>query len=272
MTMVDPKHPRGRYTGLTALKPMYVLITECGKERTSNVTVARIMQAVYEIDSNEYVTLEKCMPIRVVREAEFFAISFYKDSRIAAYFRVGKNILRMVRSGFSVENAADVMCDFFQRCKIPDVHTWTYEELRSALQNEESSLTVDGENFRYFGCSDVMAALENIIEGKSKWLLHDFTGRDGGYMNIRRCVDAGGLTKYKVELVQWMDPRPAGYHIVISDVALLRRWLWDFATERNYPGNLSEWEEFNVEDHFRRLVFRFLGEDDNLNKEDYDER
>ena len=117
-----------------------------------------------------------------------------------------------------------------------------------------------------------MAALENIIEGKSKWLLHDFTGRDGGYMNIRRCVDAGGLTKYKVELVQWMDPRPAGYHIVISDVALLRRWLWDFVTERNYPENLSEWEEFNVEDHFRRLVFRFLGEDDNLNKEDYDER
>ena len=56
----------------------------------------------------DLVTLEKCMPIRVVREAEFFAISFYKDSRIAAYFRVGKNILRMVRSGFSVENAADV--------------------------------------------------------------------------------------------------------------------------------------------------------------------
>ncbi|MDE6821413.1 hypothetical protein [Bacteroides acidifaciens] len=270
--MFDPKHPRGTYSGTAAMKPQYVLITENGKERTSNVTVVRIMEAVYKVDIHEYVTIEKCLPVRLIRSAELFALSFYKDSHIAAYFRVGKTILRMVRSGFSVENATDVMCDFFQLAKIPDVQNWTCEELKPAPRKVESTLTVDGEDFRYFGCADVMAALENIIEGKSKWLLHDFTDEDGGYINIHRCDDNDGLAKYKVELVRWTKPIPTGYRFILSDVAPLRRWLWDFTVERTYPDPLPEWETFDVTDYFQRLAFRFLDEEDKLDKKERDER
>lgn len=90
MTRFKPKHPQGEYLGAAAMKPQYVLITGNGEERTSHVTVPKIMEAVYKIASNKYVTLEKCRPVRLVREAEYFAMSFYRDSRIAVYFRVRK--------------------------------------------------------------------------------------------------------------------------------------------------------------------------------------
>ncbi len=266
MTMFDPKHPRGVYPGATSLKPQYVLITENGKERTSNVTDARITKAVYEIETNEYVTLEKCMPVKLVREAEIFAISFYKDSHVAVYFRIGKNTLRMSHYGFTCDDAADMMCDFFRSVELPDMTDWICEELKPTPRKNESSLTVDGEDFKFFGSADVIAALENIIDGQSKWMYYDFTGENGGYMNIRRCGDNEKCPRYKVEFVQWTKPTPTGYHTIISEVAPLRCWLWDFVDNHKYPASTPEWESFDVTNHFQRLVFRFLDKEDKLNK------
>lgn len=266
--MFDPKYPRGTYPNGAAMKPQHVLITRNGDVRTSHVTVPKIMEAVYEIGANEYVTLEKCRPVRIVREAECFAMSFYKDSRISVYFRVRKTMLRMVRRGFSCEAAADMMCDFFQSAVLPDMSGWMCEELTPAPRKSESSLSVNGEDFRHFGCADVVAALENIIEGKSKWMLHDFTGDDGGYINIHRYDKEGEAPRYKVECVKWTEPTPEGYRCVVTDVASLRRWLWDFTTERKFPDPTPEWESFDVNDTFGRLVFRFLDKEDKLNNDE----
>lgn len=270
MTRFNPKHPQGKYPGTATMKPQYVLITGNGEERTSHVTVPKIMKAVYEIDSNKYVTLEKCCPVRLVREAEYFAMSFYRDSHIAVYFRVRKKVLRMVKSGFSCEAAADMMCDFFQSAGLSDMSDWTCEELNPVPRKSESSLSVDGEDFRYFGSADVVAALENIIDGKSVWMLYDFTCENGGYINIRRCGDASIHTaKYKVECVRWTEPTPTGYRAVISDVNPLRNWLWNLVDGRKFPDPTPEWESFDVTDYFQRLAFRFLDEEDKL---DNDER
>lgn len=251
-------------------KPQYVLITDNGKERTSNVSDARIMKAVYEIEANGYATIEKCMPVRLISESECFAISFYKDSRVAVYFRVRKTVLRMVRSGFSCEAAADMMCEFFQSATLPDMTAWTCEELTPAPGKSEASLSVDGADFRYFGSADVVGALENIIEGKSVWMLYDFTGENGGYINIRRCGDAAAhAATFKVECVRWTEPTPTGYRTVLSDVAPLRSWLWNLVDSRIFPDPTPQWEPFDVNDHFQRLVFKYL---DNNDKSDNDER
>lgn len=268
MNMFDPKRLRGTYRAMQ--ETQYVLITENGRERTSNVTEGRIMKAAYEIEANVCVTLEKCTPVRIVREAECFAMTFYGDSRVAVYFRVRRTVLRMVKDSFSCEAAAGMMCNFFRSARLPDMTGWTCEELKPASRKSQSSLSVDGEDFRYFGSADVMAALENIIEGKSVWMLYDFTGEDGGYINIRRCSDDSTQTeKYKVECVRWTEPEPTGYRAVISDVTPLRKWLENLVDDRMFPDPTPEWESFDVNDHFQRLTFRFLNEEDNS---DNDER
>ncbi len=55
------------------MNTQHVLITKNGEQRTSNVTYERIFNALYNIKSNEYVTLEKCLPVKIIREAEAFA-------------------------------------------------------------------------------------------------------------------------------------------------------------------------------------------------------
>lgn len=263
------RHTERKRTVKAPLEQQFVLITENGEERTSHVTYANIFKAIYEIKTNEYVTLEKCRPVRIVKDAEAFAITFYKDSRIAAYFRVKKTVLRMSKSGFNCEDAADIMCDFFQSAELPDMSDWICEEFGPAPQKSESKLTVDDQDFKYFDYADVVAALENIIEGKSRWLLHEFTGENGGYVNIRRCGNGNETFKYKVEFVKWTEPTPTGWRGVVSDAALVRQWLWDFASEHKYPEPDSCLESFDVADYFQRLVFRFLDETD---KEDNNER
>ncbi len=67
--------------------------------------------------------------------------------------------------------------------------------------------------------ADVFCALEDIIEGKSRWMLYDFTKGDGGYINIHRCDnDTAPTAGYKVEYVRWSEPVPIGYRGVIFDV------------------------------------------------------
>ena len=69
---------------------------------------------------------------------------------VAYYFGRGTEEDLSLIHIFSDENATDVMCDFFQLAKIPDVQNWTCEELKPAPRKVESTLTVDGEDFRYF--------------------------------------------------------------------------------------------------------------------------
>lgn len=54
---------------------------------------------------------------------------------------------------------------------------------------------------------------------------------------------------------------PIGYRGVIFDVGLLRNWLWSLIDGERLPDPLSCWEEFDVNDYFGRLVFRFLDEE-----------
>lgn len=176
----------------------------------------------------------------------------------------------MVKSGFSCEAAADLMCDFFQSAELSDLSGWRCEELNPGTRKSEPDLSVDGEDFRYFGSADVMAALENIIDSKSVWMLYDFTCGNGGYINIRRSGDGPAHpAKYKVECVSWIELAPTGYRAVISDVAPLRSWLWSLVDGDEFPAPAPEWESFDVTDHFQRLTFRFLDEED---KPDNDER
>lgn len=267
MNLSDNQYPKGSYRRLQ--NRQYVLFTDNGNVRTSRVTAGRIMKAVYEIEANSYVTLEKCTPVSIVREAECFAISFYKDSRVAVYFRVRKTVLRMVRSGMSRDEAANLMCDFFYTARLPDMSAWTCQELSRTSSDSTPELCVDGQNFRYFGSADVVAALENIIEGKSVWMHYDFTFGNGGYMNIFRRGDGlQDAARYKVECVMWTEPTPTGYRTVISDVALLRSLMWELIDDCKFPDPAPGWEEFDVADYFQRLTFRFLDEKDKLNNDE----
>lgn len=248
-------------------KTQHVLITENGKERTSHVTDARIMKAVYGVKTHGYVTIERCTPVRLVREAECFAMSFYSDSHMAVYFRVRETVFRMVCNGFSCDTAADIMCNFFRYAELPDLTFWTCEELKPAARKSESALCVDGEDFRYFNNTDVVAALENIIDGKSTWMLYDFSGDNKGYINIRRCGDDSTQTAtYKVECVLWTEPAAIGHRAVVSDTGSLRQWLWDLVDSNRIPEPTSEWKSFDVADYFQRLTFRFSNNTDNDNE------
>ncbi|MDE5693825.1 MAG: hypothetical protein K2I09_07910, partial [Duncaniella sp.] len=162
------------------------------------MTYERIFNALYNIGASEYVTLEKCQPVKIIREAEAFAMTFYKDSRIAVYFRVRKTVLRMCKSGIDCEKAIGMMCDFFHSAKLPDMTTWTCEEFRPEPQKTSTSLMVDGEEFRYFDFADVMAALENIRDGVSRWLNYNISGDNGVNMTVRRCEKSDANTAYKV--------------------------------------------------------------------------
>ena len=47
----------------------------------------------------------------------------------------------------------------------------------------------------------------------------------------------------------------------ISDEELLRSWLWSLIDDERLPDPLDDWESFDVNDYFERLVFRFLDEE-----------
>ncbi len=261
--MFDPKHPRGVYPGASAIKPMHVLITEDGDERTSNVTIARIYRAVYEIKANRFVTLEKCRPEQsVVTGSPAFAMAYYDDSRMAVFFKAEGTVMRMSRSGYACDEAVEMMCDFFERSAVPDMRGWACDELKPAPRKAKSTLMVDQEEFRFFDFSDVIAAFENIIEGKSKSMLHTHNGDGGGYFHIRRSDYADGRPACKAEWVRWGQPEATGCRAVITDFDSLRDCLWKFSMERIYPEVAAPWERFDVTDYFEKLLFSFLDNDE----------
>ncbi|WP_294618654.1 hypothetical protein [uncultured Bacteroides sp.] len=255
--MNNDKYPGRTYPYRAPQKEQFVLITENGNERTSNVTDERIFQSVYEVDSHTLVGLEKCVPVNIGPSACVFAMSYNDDSVFAVHVDIKGTILRMLHFECSPEEAVDRMCDFFHLSQVPDIHGWECEELLPVPKKSESHLTVDGEDFRFFDFTDVMAALENIRDGKSKWLHHDHTGEDGGYMEIRRCTEGENIA-YKVEWVKWTQPVETGCRAVITDFKSLYNWLWDFALNRKYPGLSPVWTQFDVKDYFQKLVFKFL--------------
>lgn len=253
---------RDIFSGLKARKPQYVLGTKNGDIRTSNVTEEKILDAIDDIEDNECVYLEKCVPVVLVSSAKAYSIDYFKDSSIAVCFMVNGYMLRMWRSDVDCDMAADIMCDFFRTASLPDMTGWHCQKIHPEQEEAETKLCVDGEDFRYFDMADVFCALEDIIEGKSLWMLYDFTKGDGGYINIhRRDNDTDPITGYKVEYVRWSEPVPIGYRGVIFDVGLLRNWLWSLIDGERLPDPLSCWEEFDVNDYFERLMFRFLDEE-----------
>ena len=258
MAGFDPKHPRGVYPGARSLAKQFVLITEKGEERTSNVTTERIYKAVFEIEANEYVTLEKCVPVAIGERAEAFAFTYYKGERLAVFFRVDRSILRMIHTGFSCQTVADMMCDCFESSKLPDMDGWQCEELKyERPRKDESSLSVDGFDYRHFDYTDVMAALDNIRDGKSNSLHHSFSGEDGGYIDICRSKDDSRPDALDVEWVKWTKPDPTGYRTVTNDFESLRTWLWDFTMSHKYPAPAPEWQEFDVTAYFEQLILKY---------------
>ena len=241
-------------------KPQYVLGTNNGNRRTSNVTEEKIRDAIDDIEDNGSVYLEKCVPEVLVCYAEAYSIDYYKDDSIAVCFRVNGCLLRMWRSGVDCDMAADMMCDFFRTASLPDMTGWHCQKIYPEQEEAEERLCVDGEDFRYFGCRDVVGALENIIEGKSRWMLYDFTNGNGGYVNIHR-DDTAPTAGYKVEYVRWAEPTPIGYRGIISDARLLRSWLWSLIDGERLPDPMAECELFDVNNYFERLVFKYLDKD-----------
>ncbi len=245
-------------------RPQYVLGTKNGAIRTSNVTEEKIFDAVYDIEEHESVYLEKCVPVVVVRYAEAYSVDYYKDGSIAVCFRVNGYMFRMWRPGVDYDHAVDIMCGFFRSATLPDMTGWQCQKVYSEQEKEEDKLTVDGEDFRYFGCQDVVGALENIIEGKSRSMLYIFTNGNGGYVDIRRCDGCPtSAQSFKAEYVRWTDGEPIGFHGVTSDGRLLREWLWHLIDNDRLPDSLPEWKQFDVNDHFERMVFRILNEGKN---------
>ncbi len=247
---------------LKSKKPQYVLGTENGSVRTSNVTEEMIIDAVYDIEDHDFIYLEKCVPVVLDRYAKAYSIDYYKDSSIAVCFNVNGYMFRMWRSDVDCDLAADILCGFFHSATLPDMTEWQCQKIYLEEETGEEQLCVDGENFRYFDCQDVIGALENIIEGKSRWMLYDFTIENGGYVNIRRCDnDTAPTAGYKVEYVCWTEPNPTGFRGIISDVALLRDWLWSLINSETLPDPMDECVSFDVNNHFERLVFKFLDND-----------
>lgn len=246
------------FPGRKTDSPQYVLGTENGDTRTSNVTDEKIIEAVYNIEEHESVYLEKCVPVVLVRYAEAYSIDYYNTGSIAVCFRVNGYGFRMWRGGVGCDMATDIFCDFFHYAKLPDMTGWQCQKIYSEQEKEVEQLTVDGEDFRYFECPDIVCALENIIDGTSRDMLYVFSKENGGYVNIRRCnmedaTDAG----FKIEYVVWTQQEPVGYRGVTSNVRLLRKWLWHLIDDDRPADPLSEWVRFDVNDYFERMVFRF---------------
>lgn len=214
---------RGIFPWLKNDKSQYVLGTENGTKRTSNVTEEKIYNAVYDIEEHGSVYLEKCVPVVLVRYAEAYSIDYYKDGSIAVCFRVKGYMFRMWRADVDCDVATDIMCGFFRSATLPDMTEWQCQKVYPEQEKEEDKLTVDDEDFRYFGCSDIVCALENIIDGKSRSMLYIFTKENGGYVNIRRSdVETIPGAGFKIEYVRWTEKDPTGYRGVTSDIGLLR--------------------------------------------------
>lgn len=75
MSMNNYRRPR-RVSG----SEQFVLVTEEGKERTSNVTDERIFRAVYEVECNTVVGLEKCVPVAIGPSAYVLAMTYNENS------------------------------------------------------------------------------------------------------------------------------------------------------------------------------------------------
>ena len=101
----------------------------------------------------------------------------------------------------------------------------------------------------------MIGALENSIEGKSRWMLYDFNNGDGGYVDIRRFEneDAPAGT-YKVEYVRWSEPSPIGYRSVVFDVRLLRKWMWKLIDDDQLPDPMDEYRQFDVNCYFQKIA------------------
>lgn len=253
--------PRLVLPGQRAGRPQYVLGTKNGALRTSNVTEEKIYDAIYDVEELESVYLEKCVPIVLLRYAEAYSIDYYKDGSIAVCFRVNGYMFRMWRSGVDCDVAFDIMCDFFRTASLPEMTGWQCQKIYPEQEEENDKLTVDDEDFRYFETPDIVCALENIIDGKSRSMLYVFTRENGGYVNVHRYnVEDTSAVGFKVEYVRWTEQDPIGYRGVTSDVRLLREWLWHLIDDDLLPDSLPGWKRFDVNNHFERMVFRFLDE------------
>lgn len=254
---------RDIFPGLKSRKPQYVLGTNNGDVRTSNVTEEKIRDAIDDIEDNVAIYLEKCVPVVLVRYAEAYSIDYFKDCSIAVCFRVNGFLFRMWRSDIYPDEAADIMCAFFRTASLPDMTDWHCQKIYSEDDEQDTDkLTVDNEDFRYFDCADVVGALENIIEGKSRSMLYVFTKDHGGYVEIRRSDMGADLAPaYKVVYVRWTERTPVGHRGIMSDFKLLRSWLWELIDGDSLPEPVDGWKQFDVNDHFERLMFRFLDEE-----------
>lgn len=255
--------PHGLFPGNKVRKPQYVLGTKNGTERTSNVNEEKIRDEIDAIDDNGCVYLEKCVPRILVRHAEAYSIDYFKDSSIAVCFRVSGCMVRMWRPDVDCDMAADMMCGFFRNASLPDMTGWHCQKVYPEQEKEAvDNLIVNDQDFRYFGCADVVGALENIIEGKSRSMLYIFTKDNGGYVKIHRCgKDASTAQTYKVEYVRWTEGTPVGYRGEMSDFRPLRSWLWDMIDSDILPGAITGWRIFSVNGYFENMVLRFLDEE-----------
>lgn len=236
----------------------FILITEDFNERTSNVTEKKIVDAVYDIESNIMVVLEKCVPIAIGSSTYAYAMTYDEDLTFAVHVKYFESDLSIYQPEVSQKQAADMMKNFFHSSKVPDMNDWSCKEfIKDKKETVTSDFTVDGDEFRFFDTEDVMAALENIRDGKSKWLHFGYTGKEGGYMEIHRCKDREDFA-CKVECVKWTKPVATGRHCIISDFESLRGLLLDFLVNQNYPKFSPDWVSFDVEDYFQKLVSKFI--------------
>lgn len=47
----------------------------------------------------------------------------------------------------------------------------------------------------------------------------------------------------------------------MSDSELLKKWLWSLIDDDSLPEAIACWEQFDVNNYFERLMFRFLDEE-----------
>lgn len=243
----------------------YVLVTEDGDERTSHVTDRRIRQAVRKIEDNAIVVLEKCRPVIISAETSVFAMSYDKESLFAVHARFAGEFIRMVLHDCPSDDAIGMMCAFFHRQELPDMYEWEYQErIVPTDEKDEAKLVVGCREFRVFGLSDVLVALQNIRSGKSRWMQLHYSAHsawDCGCMEASRDEDAAEFA-CKVDWYRGIGASAVGYRTVTSDFGQLQQWFSDRVVLGKYPEPDERWTEYNVEDYFQGLIDKILKEDE----------
>lgn len=226
------------------------IFTEANGMPTSLATVEEILLAINELLPGQQVRLAACIPPPSDQGdcIDITGCQFEEDDQYALMVRFrndqGSIKVFMLRC-IPVFKVQEVMFNFYESQKVPDVSTWEDQShlLYEEPPMEDYVLYVDEHRYDHITYDDVQASFENLCEGKCKSVLIRTPGWQNGYLEV-----TGKKDNYVVEVAGFdSNHEICGYRTHTIYGGHVIHWFSEYYHQYKYPEIRDDWEDITRE-------------------------